>query len=130
VFGALPNSQTATQLLEGILKAGIGCMEVFAFRYQLHFIVAQHPKLAEGNLKRLQVAGIYYQQLVLVKLDLNRLPLADYRHPGAAIVHQQVFEVAEITCQDRFVDMLAVEVAVARLFRLMTRFEHYVNYVA
>ena len=53
------------------------------------------------------------KKLVLVELHFHRLLEADYGDAGAAVVGQQVFELAKMALQYRPVDVFAKKIAVA-----------------
>ena len=67
---------------------------------------------AAGTARTGRVERTTKESSVLVELDLHRPAGAQHRDAGAAVVEQQVLELAEVARQDRPVDVFAVQVAV------------------
>ena len=79
---------------------------------------------------RPQLLAVDDQELVLVELHFLRQARVEHGDAGAAVVHEQVFEVPQRALQDRHVDVFAVQIGVAVRFVAVAGFEDHVHHVA
>src|SRR5262249_58156856 len=80
--------------------------------------------------ERRQVLGIDNEQLVLVKLHFDGFGGGDYGHAGAAVVQEQVFEIAEVALEHQQLNILALQIAVLFPVAVMARLHDHVDRIA
>jgi hypothetical protein len=123
VLGEFSDAQAVAELLEDRLEARISAVEVFAFRDEPEVVIAADALAAEELLKGFQVARVDDQEFVLVELDFHRLLGTQHGDSGAAIIEEQILEVAQVALQDRQVNGFAVKVAMMSAIALMAGFQ-------
>ena len=77
-----------------------------------------------------EVLAVDDQQLVLVELHFQGNARVQHGDARAAVIQQQVFEVAQRAFQHGQVDVFAIQVVVAALLAVVAGFEHHVDFVS
>src|SRR5438105_8001053 len=110
-------------------------MQVFSLGDQFKLVVSRNALAFQHAGKRGQVGCIDDQELVLVELDLHGAQGGQSCQAGAAVVQEEILEIAAIAFQDRQVDVLAKQVAVIGVTRrgavgVVAGFKNDVDYLA
>src|SRR5207248_6614668 len=115
--GGFANSQAVAELVKLGAITRIGAMQVFSLGDQFKLVVSRNALVFQHAGKRGQVGCIDDQELVLVELDLHGAQGGQSCQAGAAVVQEEILEIAAIAFQDRQVDVLAKQVAVIGVTR-------------
>ena len=133
VSGPLPiavHAEPHFQFFE-LFDVPLGCgVDVLGFGDEPHVVAARDAAIVEDLFVRPQVLAVDDEQLVLIELDLLRKAGIEHRDAGAAVVHEQIFEIPQRALQDRHVDVFAVEIGVALGFLAVTGFKDDVDHFA
>src|SRR5262249_342492 len=124
------DAEAEAELIEGICKAIIGAVQMFAFGDKLQCVVALDACLSQDLLERLQITGVDDQQFVLVKLNFHRLIGRDNSETGAAIVQEEVLEVVDVAEQHHAVNLLAHQVAMFAAGRVVAALQNDIDHLA
>ena len=106
---AEPQGQVAE--LPGIVRPRV--VQVGGFGDEPQVLTPGNAGRPENSAEWLQVAAVADQQLVLVELDFHRPAGSDDRDAGAAVIEQQVLELAEVTFEHRPINVRPPQIAVA-----------------
>ena len=103
---------------------------MFGFGDEPQVFVVVDARRLPGSGEFVEILPVDDQQFVLVELHFQGNARVENGDAGAAVVQQQVFELAQGAFEHGQVDVFAVQIVVSALLAVVAGFEHHVDLIA